>query len=83
MLLAPVFNATLIFIVRKSWVGLENLDHSSMPAHEAVNPDRIRRTVSAFVSSAVQTCQRHFMKAIIPFIPLMAAMRDGHEESVN
>jgi hypothetical protein len=49
----------------------------------AVNPDRIRQAVSAFASNAVQICQRHFIKAIIPFIPLTTDLKNGHEVSVN
>jgi hypothetical protein len=70
------------FHCKKKPGALENLDHSSNRATRAVNPDRIR-PVSAFASRTVQICQRHFMKAIIPFIPLTADLKNGHEESVN
>jgi hypothetical protein len=81
MLFAPAFNAILVFIV--SWMLWRTLTIRVRRAMRAVNPDRIRRAVSAFASNAAQICQRHFMKAVIPFIPLTADLKDGHEESVN
>src|ERR1700689_3734666 len=83
MLFASVFNAILVFIVRKSRVLWKTSTIRVRRAMRAVTPDRIRLAVSAFASNAVQICQRHFMKAIIPFIPLTADLKDGHEESVN
>jgi len=37
----------------------------------------------SFRSKCVQIGQRHFLKVIIPFIPLTADLKNGHEESVN
>jgi hypothetical protein len=40
-----------------------------------------RRSASA--SNVVQICRQHVAKVIIPFIPLTADLKNGHEESVN
>jgi len=56
---------------------------------------RVRRANGALIQSTLvgrgqlslemqfRSAHRHFMKAIIPFIPLTADLKNGHEESVN
>ena len=83
MLFASVFNAILVFIVGKIWRALENLDPTSAPGNEGVIEPAFAGRCQRSASKPGQTCQRDFMKAIIPFIPLTADLKDGHEESVN
>jgi hypothetical protein len=78
-----VFNAIRVFIVRKSRMPRITSTVQVRKGNEGGQSERIGRSVSAFDSDAVQICQRDFMKAIIPFIPLTADLKNGHEESVN
>ena len=73
-----------LFSLQNKLSALENLDHSSTPGQEGGQFEMHsagdgRRSAS----NVVQICQRHVVKAIIPFIPLTADLENGHEESVN
>ena len=84
ILFASVFNAILVFIVRKSRVLWGTSTIRVRRAISAVNPGRIRRAVLAFASNAAQICQRHFIIAINSIYSIKDGFEEERpEESVN
>jgi hypothetical protein len=64
----------------------------SSAARQPTPPTESRRAVSPAYSDETggislemqfRSAHRHFMKAIIPFIPFTADLKNGREESVN